>query len=385
MSIFASAPKPKSLLGYHRVLAPSAGVKVSPLCLGTMNFGDAWKEFMGECDKERSFEVLDAFYKLGGNFLDTANNYQNEESETWIGEWMKARGNREQLVLATKYTTGFRNAHRDKEPLQSNYVGNSMKSMRTSVEHSLMKLQTDYIDLLYLHWWDFTTSVEEVMHGLNNLITSGKVLYLGISDTPAWLVVKANDYAKANGLRPFSVYQGKWNAGFRDMEREIIPMCRDQGMAICPWAPLGQGKFKSAEARGLGEKGSARGSDLSENDIKISDALESIANKNSTTLHAIALAYVMHKTPFVHPIVGQRSVKHLVSNIEALSVSLSNEDILVIDKAAPFDIGFPMNFIFREYSSTVTASDVMLTRSTALIDVPPNPAPTKPHEKNDIA
>ena len=125
------------------------------------------------------------------------------------------------------------------------------------------------------------------MHGLNNLITSGKVLYLGISDTPAWLVVKANDYAKAHGLRPFSVYQGKWNAGFRDMEREIIPMCRDQGMAICPWAPLGQGKFKSSDARKSGEKGSARGSDLSENDIKISDALESIAKKKNISLHAI--------------------------------------------------------------------------------------------------
>lgn len=241
------------------------------------------------------------------------------------------------------------------------------------------------------------------MHGLNNLITSGKVLYLGISDTPAWLVVKANDYAKANGLRPFSVYQGKWNAGFRDMEREIIPMCRDQGMAICPWAPLGQGKFKSADARKSGEKGSARSSDLSENDIKISDALESIAKKKNTNLHAIvsqypsilfstftnpvsqALAYVMHKTPYVHPIVGQRSVKHLKSNIEALSVSLSDEDLKAIDGAAPFDIGFPMNFIFREYNSTVTASDVMLTRTTALIDVPPNPAPTRSHNKDDIA
>ncbi|KAI1130095.1 aldo/keto reductase [Nemania abortiva] len=385
MSIFAPAPKPKSLLGYHRILAPSAGAKVSPLCLGAMNFGESWKDFMGECGKEQTFEILDAFYDLGGNFIDTANNYQNEESEIWIGEWMKARGNREQLMLATKYTTGFRSAHRNKEPLQSNYVGNSMKSMRTSVEHSLKKLQTDYIDLLYLHWWDFTTSVEEVMHGLNNLITSGKVLYLGVSDTPAWVVVKANDYAKANGLRPFSVYQGKWNAGFRDMEREIIPMCRDQGMAICPWAPLGQGRFKSAEVRKAGEQGSGRGSAVTENDIKISDALEKIANEKGTTLHAIALAYVMHKTPNVHPIIGQRSVKHLKANVDALSVSLSDEDLAAIDGAAPFDIGFPMNFIFREYSSSNTAADVGLTKAAALIDVPPVPKPTKPRGKDDIA
>jgi aryl-alcohol dehydrogenase-like predicted oxidoreductase len=203
MSLFAPAPKPASRLGYHRVLAPSAGVKVSPLCLGAMNFGDSWKQFMGECNKEQSFALLDEFYRLGGNFIDTANNYQFEESEKWIGEWMAARGNRDQMVIATKYTTGFRTAHRDTEPLQSNFVGNSMKSMRVSVEHSLKKLQTDYIDLLYLHWWDFTSSVEEVMHGLNNLVASGKVLYLGVSDTPAWVVVKANDYARAHGLRPF--------------------------------------------------------------------------------------------------------------------------------------------------------------------------------------
>lgn len=159
--------------------------------------------------------------------------------------------------------------------------------MHVSVKNSLKKLQTDYIDLLYLHWWDYTTSVEEVMHGLNALVTSGKVLYLGVSDTPAWIVVKANEYARAHGLRPFSVYQGKWNAGLRDLEREIIPMCRDQGMAIAPWAPLGGGKFKTAEARNSGQVGSARGSDLSENDMKISEALEAIAKKKNTTLHAI--------------------------------------------------------------------------------------------------
>ncbi|RAK89430.1 norsolorinic acid reductase [Aspergillus costaricaensis CBS 115574] len=383
MSLFAPAPKPASRLGYHRVLAPSAGVKVSPLCLGAMNFGDSWKQFMGECNKEQSFALLDEFYRLGGNFIDTANNYQFEESEKWIGEWMAARGNRDQMVIATKYTTGFRTAHRDTEPLQSNFVGNSMKSMRVSVEHSLKKLQTDYIDLLYLHWWDFTSSVEEVMHGLNNLVASGKVLYLGVSDTPAWVVVKANDYARAHGLRPFSVYQGRWNAGFRDLEREVIPMCRDQGMAIAPWAPLGAGKFKSAEARKSDAgSGSARGAELSETDIKVSDALEKVANRKNTTLHAIALAYVMHKTPNVFPIIGQRKIEHLQANVEALSVSLSDEDLDEIDSASSFDVGFPMNFIFRDsYSSRNTAADVWLTKASALIDAPPHASPVLPRQE----
>jgi aryl-alcohol dehydrogenase-like predicted oxidoreductase len=134
------------------------------------------------------------------------------------------------------------------------------------------------------------------MQGLNNLITAGKVLYLGVSDTPAWIVVKANDYARANGLRPFSVYQGKWNAGFRDMEREIIPMCRDQGMAIAPWAPLGQGKFKSQAARESEEKGSGRAADLSEHDIQVSDALEEVAKRKGTTLHAIVSSSSRHSS-----------------------------------------------------------------------------------------
>ncbi|GIJ88210.1 hypothetical protein Asppvi_007128 [Aspergillus pseudoviridinutans] len=363
-SVFQFAPKPASLLGYHRVLSPSAGVKVSPLCLGAMNFGTAWKDFMGDCDKEQSFKLLDAFYDLGGNFIDTANNYQNEESEIWLGEWMQARKNRDQLVIATKYTTGFRSAHRTTEPLQSNYVGNSVKN---------------YIDLLYVHWWDFTTSVEEVMQGLNALVNAGKVLYLGISDTPAWVVVKANAYARANGLRPFSVYQGKWNAGFRDLEREIIPMCRDQNMAIAPWAPLGQGKFKSAKARQEGEQGSARASSVNEHDVKISEALEKIADQKKTSLHAIALAYVLHKAPYVFPIIGQRKVEHLKANVEALSVSLSENDLAEIDNAAPFDVGFPMSFLFRDgYSSTKTAADVFLTKTAAHIDVPPHLSPVHP-------
>lgn len=159
--------------------------------------------------------------------------------------------------------------------------------MHVSIKKSLEKLQTDYIDLFYVHWWDLTTGVEEVMHGLNSLITAGKVLYLGISDTPAWVVVKANDYARANGLRPFSVYQGKWNASFRDMERDIIPMCRDQGMGIAPWAALSQGRFKSAAARQAAHTGAGRAAQLSENEVRVSDALEAVANRKNASLHAV--------------------------------------------------------------------------------------------------
>ena len=191
-TMFKSAPKPSSLLGYHRILSPTAGVRVSPLCLGAMNFGEAWKGALGECTKETAFDMLDYFYDNGGNFIDTANNYQGEESETWIGEWMSERKNRDEMVIATKFTTGYRTvgAH---EKIKANFQGNHAKSLRVSVEASLKKLQTDYIDLLYVHWWDFTTSVPELMNSLHNLVANGKVLYVGISDTPAWLVVKCND------------------------------------------------------------------------------------------------------------------------------------------------------------------------------------------------
>jgi len=147
---------------------------------------------MGNMDKDGSFKLLDAYYDFGGNFIDTANNYQDGESEAYIGEWMEKRGNRSEMVIATKYTTFYE----PKANYRANYAGNHIKSMVTSVEASLKKLRTSYIDILYLHWWEYTTSIEEVMQGLNNLVKQGKVLYLGISDTPAWIVSKANQYAE---------------------------------------------------------------------------------------------------------------------------------------------------------------------------------------------
>jgi len=138
------------------------------------------------------------------------------------------------MVIATKYTTCYRAGYGDKEILV-NTTGNGTKSLHLSVEASLKKLQTSYIDLLYVHWWDFTCSIPELMQSLNTLVQQGKVLYLGISDTPAWIVSKANEYARQNGLRQFSVYQGKWNAAYRDLERDIIPMCESEGMGRSRW------------------------------------------------------------------------------------------------------------------------------------------------------
>lgn len=339
---FNPPPPPKTALGHYRMLAPTASIRVSPLCLGTMNFGDAWEGFMGTCNQKTTNEILDYFYDGGGNFLDTANNYQFEESEKWIGEWMKKRDNRDQMVIATKFTTCFRAGHGDKEIIINN-TGNGTKSLHLSLEASLKKLQTSYIDLLYVHWWDYTCSIPELMQSLNVMVQQGKVLYLGISDTPAWVVSKANEYARQNGLRQFSVYQGRWSAEHRDFEREIIPMCQSEGMGLAPWGSLGSGHFKSDEQRK--DAGARKLSEASPAAIAVSKVLERIANNKKTQITSVALAYVMHKTPYVFPIVGGRKLEHLKGNIDGLKLELTQEDIKEIESAVPFDLGFPNSFL----------------------------------------
>ena len=365
---FPLPPKPKSLLGYHRVLAPTAGMRVSPLCLGAMNFGDAWATFLGECNKETSFDILDYFFENGGNFIDTANNYQMEQSETWLGEWMESRQNRDQIVLATKFTTPYISAPVN---LKQNYAGNHSKSLHISLEASLKKLQTSYIDLLYIHWWDFTTSIPEIMQSLHHVVASGKVLYLGISDTPAWIVSKANEYARQKGLTQFSVYQGLWNAAVRDFERDIIPMCEAEGMALAPWGALGRGSFMSPEDYEKKEGGRKMGQ--TDNAKKVSVTLAKLAKEKDTLITSIALAYVRHKSPYVFPIVGGRKVEHLKGNIEALKIELSDQELEEIDNAAPFEHGFPFDFMFgyggdKKYNLNMGPDDIHFVKTAGGLD-----------------
>lgn len=329
-----------SLLFRHRQLAPSASVRVSPLCLGAMTFGESHSERYGKCNKDTAFDILDYFYKKGGNFIDTASVYRNGDSEQWLGDWMASRGNRDEMVLATKYTGGYQ-SHRD--VIHSNYIGTGSKCMKLSLEASLEKLQTTYIDLFYVHWWDYTTQIPELMQSLNDLVTSGKVIYLGISDAPAWIVTLANEYARSHGLRQFTVYQGFWNAGVRDMERDIIPMCQHQGMGILPYGVLGQGRFQTEQGYKEREKGHDGRTmvPLTEHDKKVSKVLEEVADAKGVELLHVALAYVLQRVPYVFPIVGQRTVKHLESSVNALSVSLTEEEIKKVESAYSFEYGFP--------------------------------------------
>jgi aryl-alcohol dehydrogenase-like predicted oxidoreductase len=374
--------EPKSALGRHRQLAPSASVRVSPLCLGTMTFGDVHNEKYGVCSKETSFAILDHFYSNGGQFIDTANAYRDGQSEAWLGEWIQKNNNRDELVLASKYTSNYQ-GHTKK--IQSNYSGNNVKSMKLSLEASLQKLQTTYIDIFYVHWWDYSTSIPELMLGLNDLVQSGKVFYLGISDTPAWVVSKANQYARDHGLRQFVVYQGEYNASMRDLERDIIPMCKDEGMALALYGSLNQGRFQTqAEFQRREREGYEGGRNfipLSEHDKQVSLGLERIADKKGTTLLNLALAYVLQKAPYMFPIIGGRKVDHLASNIEALNIKLSSEEIEEIDSCYDFDPGFPHTFLSGTMFDRSTPrgaskpSDVMHTKLAGTFDwvEPPKP------------
>lgn len=225
-----------------------------------------------------------------------------------------------------------------------------------------------------MHWWDYATSIPELMQSLNALVASGKVLYLGVSDTPAWVVSKANQYARDHGLRQFCVYQGRWSAADRDFEREIIPMARDEGMALAPWGSLGGGMFKTEEQR---KEQVGRAVQPSEKHVKISKALEAVAKRKGTIITSVALAYVMHKTPYVFPIVGGRTVEHLKENIEALTLSLSPGDIEEIEDAVPFDVGFPNNFAYGPKMDK-HPNDVWLLGMAGTFDYVPLPKPITP-------
>ncbi|KAK7696110.1 hypothetical protein QCA50_000753 [Cerrena zonata] len=372
------AADPPSRLARYRRLAPSAGVFVSPICFGGMSIGDQWPG-IGAGDKEESFKLLDAYGDAGGNFIDTANMYQNGRSEEIIGEWMEARQNRSEIVLATKYA-GQWQRHNSAVKSQASYVGTSYKSMYESLEGSLKKLRTSYVDIFYVHFWDYTSSIEEVMNGLHTLVALGKVLYLGISDAPAWIVSEANRYAKDHGKTPFVIYQGAWNVCTRDMERDLIPMCRAHGMAIAPWNVLFQGKIRTDEEEEERRKSGAKGRtgagstwERTEDQKKVCKVLEKIVQETGAkNLRSVAIAYVMQKTTHVFPILGVKTVEQFETNLDALNVALTDDHIRQIEDTIPWDSGFPHNMLG---DGTVTNSNL---RSVIWYQQDPLPQPFRP-------
>ena len=224
-----------------------------------------------------------------------------------------------------------------------------------------------------------TTSVPEIMNSLHHLVASRKVLYLGISDCPAWVVVKCNDYARQHGLTQFSVYQGKWSAAERDFERDIIPMCQHEGMSLAPWGALGGGYFKPKDqihndgGRNLPHVKAAHAE-------QVTEVLEKIAQRKSTFVTSVALAYVMHKAPYVFPICGGRTVEHLKGNIEALGLVLDASDIEEIEQAYPFDVGFPHNMLAGGPNAARGPEDNILMKRLGYIDYVKTQQPIPPQD-----
>ncbi|KAJ7656937.1 aryl-alcohol dehydrogenase [Mycena polygramma] len=347
---------PATNLGRYRQLAPRAAIHVSPLMLGAMTLGDKHAALgLAAMDKESAVKLLDAFFDAGGNRIDTVNAYQYGESERLIGEWAEARGCGDQLVIATKYTFPY-SAGDESFNRHELYLGNNVniKSMKLSVEASLKKLRTTYIDIFYVHHWDLHASVEEIMDSLHILVITGKVLYL------------ANDYAKVNGKTPFVVFQVAYSVLQRDIEREILPMCRHEGIVLTVFRVLGGGRIRSdaeeERCRVTGEKGrtppfsSSEAWEQTEDQKKMCAALEVVAAQvGAKNITAVAIAYTMHKAPFVFPIIGGRNPEQLMANIEALGIALTRAQLAYIDGILPFEKAYPNNLVgeYGGYSTTL--------------------------------
>ena len=312
-----------------------SGLRVSELCLGTMTFGDDWG---WGATKEESRKMFDVFAEAGGNFIDTANNYTNGTSEKFVGEFIAS--DRDRFVVATKYTL----SERTEDP---NFGGNHRKNMFRSVEGSLKRLNTDHIDLLWLHMWDGMTPVEEVMRALDDLVRAGKVLYLGISDTPAWVVSQANAIADLRGWSRFVAYQGEYSLASRAPERDIMPMTRALDMAFTPWGILEGGEMTGKYNVPSDEP--KRSKDTNPRIKSLATELMSLAEEIGRTPSQIAINWVRQQPYLVIPIIGARSKKHLIDNMACLDFELTPEHMARLSNTSPIDLGFPHSFLSSDH------------------------------------
>lgn len=316
-------------------LLGKSGLRVSELCLGTMTFGNDWG---WGAEKDESKKMFDLFVKEDGNFIDTSNNYTNGTSEKFVGEFIKS--DREHFVVATKYTL----TERKTDP---NFGGNHRKNMMRSIEGSLQRLGTDYIDLFYLHMWDYVTPIEEVMRALDDLVRAGKVLYVGISDTPAWVVSQANAIAELRGWSRFVALQAPYSLADRALERDLIPMAKAHDMSVLAWGVLEGGELTGKY--NLPSDEPKRSSDTSEKIKKIASVLIDLAEEINHTPSQVAINWVRQQSPNMIPIIGARSEKHLKDNLGCLDFELTQEQIKRLKDSSPIDLGFPHSFLNSDH------------------------------------
>jgi aryl-alcohol dehydrogenase-like predicted oxidoreductase len=316
-------------LRYH--LLGRSGLRVSELALGTMTFGTDWG---WGADLDVSRRIFDRFVEVGGNFVDTASNYTDGSSEEFVGELVK--GARERFVIATKYTLSL-------DADDPNAGGNHRKSLVRALEQSLRRMQTDYVDLLYLHMRDATTPIEEAVRALDDQVRLGKVLYVGVSDSPSWLVAQANTLADLRGWSPFVALQIPYSASSRSPERELLPMAAALGLAVVPWGVLGAGILtgKPAEERRWPEDS------VSERAQRVLHALGAVAGERGCTPAQVAIAWMRHRPspPAVIPLVAATSEEQIVENLATVAIDLDEDELAAIDEAGKPELGFPRDFL----------------------------------------
>ncbi len=323
----------------HYVTLGRSGLRVSPLCLGAMTFGEdlGWGSTV-----EESQQIIDRFIELGGNFIDTANFYTKSHSEKIIGDHVgRHSARRDRLVIATKFSGNL-------YPGDPNGGGSGRKSIVAACENSLRRLQTDYIDLYWLHNWDVHTPIEETMATLEDLVRAGKVRYLGVSDTPAWKVAEANVIARFRGWSAFIGLQIEYSLLERSVEQELVPMARELGLGMTPWSPLKSGALSGKYTRqNAGQVKSARGflldSFLNEKTYAVIDHLEVVAKAHDSTVARVALAWLQAQPGVTSTIIGARRLSQLEDNVKALEVKLTPDELAKLDALTKPAFGFPQN------------------------------------------
>ena len=313
-----------------------SGLKVSELCLGTMGFGT---EGGWGADEATSFSIMDAYAEAGGNFLDTANVYKQGTSEKIIGDYL-GNHDRDHFVVATKYTLKDNTTN-------VNASGNNRKNMMRSVEQSLRRLKTDFIDILYLHIWDDITPIDEVLRAMDDLIRQGKVNYAAISDTPAWVVAKGNTLAELMGWSQFVALQIEYSLLARTPERDLIPMAKHFGITVTPWAPLAGGALTGKYLKGDNGRIKPESNRLNERAQKITRVVMEVAQELGVSESHVALQWTMSKGFSCIPIVGATKVAQFKDSLKTVEVTLSEAHIQKLDEASKIKLGFPGDF-FKE-------------------------------------
>ena len=337
----------------YRLLGRS-GLRVSPLSLGTMTYGvspDGW----GTTDEEAA-KQFDYYIDRGGNFIDTANFYGGMGgSESVVGKLMKGRRNR--LVVATKYSITM-------APGDPNGSGNHRKNMVQAVEASLKRLDTDYIDLYYLHVWDSRTPVDEILRAFDDLVRAGKILYAGISDTPAWQISRMQAIAELRGWSPFVALQIPYNLAERTVERELMPMAKEMGIGVLPWGPLGGGvltgkysreDLKQQVSQDIGTMNDRKAQNLATGRLTakaldIADVVKEVAAELEKTPAQVALAWTLLHPAVDSPLIGARTMGQLEDNLGALDITFSDDQINRLNSVSEVEQCFPHYMIEGELS-----------------------------------